>query len=109
MNFSEWVGLGELIVGILGIIVGIIGGKELKEANDIKMQLRDIHSKIEKIELKHSQVAHTINNNGLNLADTEHVATKIVEEKTKYKPNVFVSNEEPQNLKEGDIWINLQD
>ena len=31
MGPSEWIALGELLVAIIGVIVGIIGGKEIKE------------------------------------------------------------------------------
>lgn len=109
MGLEEWIGVGELVIGIIGIIVGCIGSKELKEANKLKIQFRDLNAKIDKIEVNNSQVAQTINNNGLGLRDTEEVATRIVDEKTKNKPDVVMSKEEPQGLKEGDIWIQLMD
>lgn len=37
METSDWIALGELIVAIIGIIVGIIGGKEIKEAYKLKI------------------------------------------------------------------------
>ncbi len=109
MEPSEWIEVGNLLVGVVGIILSIIGGKELHEANKLKIQFRDLNAKIDKIEVNNSQVAQTINNNGLGLRDTEEVATRIVDEKTKNKPDVVVSKEEPQGLKEGDIWIQPMD
>ena len=109
MSTSDWIALGELIVAIIGIIIGCIGGKELKEANKVKVKFRDIETKIEKLEISSSQIAHIINNNGIGVKDAEYVAEKIVEEKTKNKPNVFVSKEKPTNLQEGDIWFRVED
>ncbi len=108
MGLSEWIALGELVIAIVGIAVGCIGGKELKEANKLKIQVGELNSKIEKIEIKNSQMANIINNNGLGYRDAKELAEDIVGEKTKNKPDVFYSVEEPKNLKEGDIWINLQ-
>ena len=106
---SEWIEAGNLLVGVIGIVLSIIGGKELHESNKLKIQFRDLNEKIDKIEVNNSQVAQTINNNGLGLRDTEEVATRIVDEKTKNKPDVVVSKEEPQGLKDGDIWIQPMD
>lgn len=39
MGTSDWIALGELIVAIIGIIVGIIGGKEIREATNLKFNL----------------------------------------------------------------------
>lgn len=105
METSDWIALGELIVAIIGIIIGIIGGKEIKEANKLKIQFGDLKAKIEKLEISNSQIAQTINNNGLGYKDTKEVAEDVVNEKTKNKPNIIMSKEEPHNVKEGTIWI----
>ena len=105
METSDWIALGELIVAIIGIIIGIIGGKEIKEANKLKIQFGDLKAKIEKLEISNSQIAQTINNNGLGYKDTKEVAEDVVNEKTKNKPNIIMSKEEPHNAKEGTIWI----
>lgn len=105
MDISEWISLGELIVAIIGIIVGCIGGKELKEINKIRVRLGNIETKIENLEFNNSQVAHTINNNGVGIKETEYVAEKIVDEKIKNKPNIFYAEEEPSEVKNGDVWI----
>ena len=60
--------------------------------------------KIEKLEINSSQIAHIINN-GIGVKDAEYVAGKIVDEKIQNKPDIFVSDEEPQNPKEDDIWV----
>lgn len=104
MGTSDWIALGELLVAIIGIIVGCIGGKELKEANKIKIKFRDMEAKIKKLEINSSQIAHIINN-GIGVKDAEYVAGKVVDEKTKNKPNQFFSDEEPQDAEEGDIWL----
>lgn len=105
MGSSEWIALGELIVAIIGVIVGIVGGKEIKEANKLKIQFGDLKAKIEKLEISNSQIAQTINNNGLGYKDTKEVAEDVVNEKTKNKPDIIMSKEEPHNAKEGTIWI----
>lgn len=105
MGPSEWIALGELLVAIIGVIVGIIGGKEIKEANKLKIQFRDLKAKVEKIEVSNSQIAQTINNNGMGYRDTKDIAEDVVAEKTKNKPDVFYQNEKPKNYKAGDIWI----
>lgn len=105
MNISDWIALAGVIVGIIGIIVGYIGGRELREANNIKIKIRDVEAKIEKIEISNSQIAKTINNNGLGIADTEFIANRIVKEKTKNKPDFISSDESPENIELGDIWI----
>ena len=64
-NFDNIVGSLGLIVSIIGLFVGLIGGKEIKEANELKIQFGDLKTKIENLEISNSQVAQTINNNGL--------------------------------------------
>ena len=71
MGTSDWIALGELIVAIIGIIVGIIGGKEIREANKLKIQFGDLKAEIERLEISNSQIAQTINNNGLGYKDTK--------------------------------------
>ena len=107
MSVSDWIAFGELLVAIIGIVVGCIGGKELHEANKIKVQFSDLNTKIKKIEVNASQVAKIINNNGLGVKDTEYLAGKIVDEKIKNKPDVIVSKEKPKELKSGDIWVQV--
>lgn len=104
MGTSDLIALGELMVAIIGIIVGCIGGRELKEANRIRIKFGDMEAKIEKLEINSSQIAHIINN-GIGVKDAEYVAGKIVDEKTQNKPDMFVSDEEPQNAKEGSMWV----
>ena len=106
MNASDWIALGELLVGI---IVGCIGGKELREAKKIKVKFRDIENKIEKLEINNSQIAQTINNNGIGVKDAEYIAEKKVDEKTKNKPDIIYSKDEPSGLKDGDIWQQIPD
>ena len=105
MGTSDWIALGELIVAIIGIIVGIIGGKEIREANKLKIQFGDLKAEIERLEISNSQIAQTINNNGLGYKDTKEVAEDVVDEKTKNKPDIIMSKEEPQNAKAVTIWI----
>ena len=108
MDLSEWIALGELIVAVIGIVVGCIGGKELQEANKLKIQIGELNAKIEKIEVNNSQMANTINNNGLGYRDTKELAEEIVEKKTKNKPDIFLSKEEPKDFKAGDIWMQIE-
>lgn len=110
MNISDGIAIAELIVAFIGIIVGIIGGKELRAANEIKVQFRDLKTKIEKIELNNSQVANTINNNGIGVKDTEYLVKKVVDDKIEELPKVHYGYEEPGNSmgKDGDIYLKIE-
>lgn len=81
MGISEWLSVIDIVVAIIGIVVGCIGGQQLKEANRLKIQFRDLKNKIEKIEVNNSQVAQTINNNGMGYKDTKELAESVVAEK----------------------------
>ena len=43
------------------------------------------------------------------MKDAEYVAGRVVDEKTKNKPNIFLSKEEPVNLEKEDLWISIED
>lgn len=105
MDISNWISLGELIVAIIGIVVGFIGGKELKQANNIKAQIDTINSRIDKIEVSNSQIAHTINNNGLGYKDTKDVARDIVKQETEDFHGVILSESEPNIQNKNDEWL----
>lgn len=107
--FSDWISFAELLVGIIGLIVGVIGGKELHEANKLKIQIKKLEAKIEKIEITNSQVANTINNNGLNVADTEYLAEKVVATEVDKLPKIRYGTEPPGNSigKNGDIYMQI--
>ncbi len=105
MGTSDWIALGELVVAIIGIIVGCIGGKELSEANKIKIKLGDIEAKIGNLEINNSQIASIINNNGIGIKDAEYVAEKVVDKKTENKPDMFYSEEVPEDAKQMSVWI----
>lgn len=42
---------------------------------------------------------------GNNVYNDEKEINKIVDEKTKNKPDEIISDEEPENLKNGNFWI----
>ena len=44
-------------------------------------------------------------NLGNNVYNDEKEINKIVDEKTKNKPDEIISDEEPENLKNGNLWI----
>lgn len=106
MEISDWIALGELIVGIIGIVVGVIGGKELKEANKLKIQFKNLNTRVDKIEVNNSQILQIINNKGLGYRDVKELAEDVVDKKTINKPDIIISEEEP---KTGDIWIQPYD
>lgn len=99
-NFDNIIGLIGVITSLIGLFVGGVGVRLIKSANKVKMG---------KSQNNNSQIANTINNSGINVADAEHIAEKITEEKTKNKPDIFVSKEEPQDAPEGTIWIQTLD
>lgn len=96
-DFDNIIGLIGVLTGIIGLFVGGIGIKLIKTNNSLKLN---------KSEVKNSQVANTINNKmGLSVEDTEYVATKIVEEKTKNKPDVYMGKEPPKDAPDGSFWL----
>ena len=99
-NFDNIIGLIGVITGIIGLFVGGIGVKLIKSANKVNMG---------KSRNNNSQIANTINNSGINVADAEHIAERITEEKTKNKRDIFISKEEPKEAPEGSIWIKTID
>lgn len=96
-NFDNIIGLVGVITGIIGLFVGGVGVKLIKNNDKIDMG---------KSKNTNSQIANTINNSsGINVADAEYIAERITEEKTKNKPDIFTSKEEPKDAPEGSIWI----
>lgn len=107
MGPIEWINIADIVVAAIGIIVGIIGGKEIKEANTLKVQIKELNARIDKVEVNNSQVANVINNNnsGLSLTETENVATRIAKEHTKDIHKVYWEGENSNDIKKGDILI----
>lgn len=111
MDISEWISLGNFVVGVIGLIVGIIGGKELHEAKKLKIAIKEMKVQIEKMDISNSQVATTIHNNGLNLKDVDYVTNKIVDQKIEELPKIRSGYGPPDNSlgKDGDIYIQLEE
>lgn len=107
MGPSEWISIVDIAVAAIGIITGIIGGKEIKEANTLKIQIKELNARIDKVEVNNSQIANVINNNttGLSLTETENVATRIAKEHTRDINKVYWEGEENTDIKNGDIRI----
>ena len=105
------------IAGFIGFIFGILSKKKAEECEkkilNINTEIDTIHKEITKVtnvvKGNNSQIAQTINNSGIGLKDADYLMNRIVDEKTKNKPNVYYSKEEPNNLKEGDVWLQIQD
>lgn len=97
------------VIGIIGIVTGIVGGINIHNAMKIKVTISKLESKIEQIEVKNSQLAQTINNYGLSYRDTKDIVEEVTDQKTKNKPDVYYSKEEPVNAPEGSIWIQKYD
>lgn len=75
-NFDNIIGTLGLLIAIIGAIVGVIGKKQLSEAKKIVNNFKDSN-------VNNSQVAGTINNNGIGYKDTVDIAASVTEEKLK--------------------------
>lgn len=98
-----------VIVAIIGIIVGQKGKKALEEVNEIKIKFGDIETKIKNLEINNSQIASIINNNGIGIKDAEYIAEKVVDKKTENKPDMFYSEEVPEDAKQFSGWISSKE
>ena len=95
-NFDNIIGVIGVLAGIIGLFVGGVGVKLIKDSDKIDMG---------KSRNNNSQIANTINNSGINVADAEHIAKRVTEEKVKNKPDIFISKEEPKDAPDGSIWL----
>ena len=124
MDWVTWINTG---VGVIGIIVGIIGWKSLTTATKIKNKAKaDNGASI--------QQAQTINNGldsyavirlskdttqeelvrlvrEINLASKNDVNNAIseLEEKVDALPRIHVGPTEPENLRNGDLWLDTSE
>lgn len=104
-NYDNIIGVMGVVVAIIGIIVGCCGKKQLKAANELKIQVGELKAEVEKLEISDSQFAKVINNNGIDLKDADYLVNKTVNEKSRNKPDVIYSDEEPHSQKNGDVWM----
>lgn len=111
MNISDWIAIVDTLIALIGIIVGVIGAKEIKAANELKVQVKELKAQIEKIEITNSQVATTINNHGIGIKDTEMISERIVNEKIAQQPQIYYGTEKPSEQlgKDGDMYIKIED
>lgn len=101
-NFDNIIGLIGVITGIIGLFVGGVGIKLIKNNDEDKIDMGESKN-------NNSQIANTINNSGINVADAEHIAERIADEKTKNKPDIIFSKEEPKDAPEGTIWMKIDE
>ena len=97
-NFNNIVGTLGLVIAIIGIVVGVIGKKQLAEAKKIVNNFKDSN-------VSNSQVAGTINNNGIGAKDTIDLATMVTDEKLKNHHVIWTEKDNPQDVKNGDYMI----
>lgn len=62
MGFDEWFNIINTIIGIIGIIVGVIGGKSLHAA----MKLKNVAKDIQNSTIQQAQTITVNNNNGMD-------------------------------------------
>lgn len=111
MNISEWIAIADTLIALIGIIVGAIGAREMKTANELKVQVKELKAQIEKIEIKDSQVATTINNHGIGIKDTEMISERVTNEKIAQLPRIYYGTEDPSEQfgKDGEIYIKIEE
>jgi hypothetical protein len=97
-NFDNIIGTLGLLIAIIGAIVGVIGKKQLSEAKKIVNNFKDSN-------VNNSQVAGTINNNGIGYKDTADIAASVTEERLKDFHMTWNDSDNPQNIKKGDYQI----
>lgn len=112
---------GPTISGIGGVcgILGFIGGgvssiasyflkKRADEAdiviNNLKSDNAQIAEKINNLKIENARVINIINKYGLSLSDTKAAAADVFNEKAKNKPDIYMGEEEPEELSKGMIW-----
>ena len=125
MGFNEWFTIINTIIGVIGIVVGIIGGKSLHTATKIKNSI-----KVENTHNSTIQQAQTITvNNGMDTyavikisrettqGELEMIVNRINQAETKLSsveqkvdnlppiPEIIVSESEPTSyIGDGKIW-----
>lgn len=95
----------SIFIAIIGIITGIIGAKQLSEVKKIR-----VNSKIKNSNINNNQTTESIQNTytGVGVKDAEYIASKLIDEKTKHKPNIYTGTKPPENAEEGSIWIKIE-
>lgn len=124
MNFSEWSTIINTAIGLIGIIVGVIGWKSLKEATNIRNNIKNLNNST-------IQQAHTLTvNNGLDTyaviklskettqEELFNVVERInsteskilsVEKKVDKQPKIHYGSTPPKESKDGDIWFETKE
>lgn len=105
------------IVGVVGFVYGKFAKKKAEECEkkiiSISTEIDTIHKEVTKVKNvvngNNSQIAQTINNSGMGYKDTAELVNERIEEKTKDMHRTVYSQEEPTNLENGDVWINLHE
>lgn len=124
MSFNELSTFLNTGVGIIGIIVGIIGWRSLRNSIEIKNSINNVNNST-------VQQVQTLNlNNGLDsyaviklskettkeelvslveqINDT-YAKISIVEDKIDKQPKIHIGSEKPKESKNGDVWFQIEE
>lgn len=94
------------ILGFLGsIVLGIVSYLLKKKTDSSEKKIKACEIVIDNLKTENAQIAKIIVNYGLSLADTKEAAAEVFDEKTKNINNIYVQDNMPENIKDGDIWI----
>lgn len=99
----------ESIEVIISIICGVITICSAifchKTKRDIQVSAKEIENMVSNhVSTNNGQMAGIINN-GLGLKDAKEAAADVFDEKAKNISRIYVQDEEPADLKNGDMWI----
>lgn len=94
------------IIGIVGGIFGVFGWIMAKiTQKNSKKKINELEGAIHSIKAENAQIAKEIHNYGCSYRDTKDIAKDVFDEKAKNISKVYYQDHQPENAKEGDIWI----
>ncbi len=94
------------IIGIVGGIFGVSGWIIAKiTRKDSKKKIDDLEAIIHSIKTENAQIAKEIHNYGCSYRDTKDIAKDVFDEKARNIPEIYIQSNEPENAKEGSLWI----
>ncbi len=96
--------LGSIISGV----IGLFARKKVKESEDkvqnAQEKIRQCEITTDNLKMQNAQIVQIINNYGLSLEETKVAAEDVFNEKAKNKPDIYLGEQEPEELSDNMIW-----